>query len=164
MTQELSHEFARLLDQYDDKRRVVEERKRQVKADEEAFRSGFTEKSSRVVRPIFEAVGVILRQRGHDFTILEEQHSAGLDGKTQEAAISIRIMPAGVEKTPHGEALFPSLSFTTRQYNKTVCIRGSNSLPSSTAPGSKKDYQLSEIDNDLVQAQLLQLIAGMVGK
>jgi hypothetical protein len=163
MPQDLSLELGKLLDQYDANRRAVEERKRQVRIDEDAFQAGFADLRTRVIRPVFEATGAILKARGHDFSIAENELGADLGGKTTEAAISMCIMPAGMEKPAHGKAQFPSLSFVTRHYNKSVCVFASNAAPkSSGAAGSRGDYQLTQIDAALVQADLLDLIAGIV--
>ena len=165
MASDLNLELGKLLDQYDEKRRAVEERRQQVKTDEDNFLKGFADLRINVVRPVFEAIGVILKERGHDFSISEDEYAGEPGGKTTEAAVSIRVMPAGAEKSPHADAQFPSLSFVTRHYNKTVCIRSSNAVPQSGGPASPRgDYQLAQIDKELVQVELLKLIAGMVNR
>lgn len=163
MAHDVSLELGKLLDQYDDNRRAVEERKRQVKTDEETFQKGFANLRTSVVRPAFEAIGVILKARGHDFSISEDENAGEPGGKTTEAAITLHIMPAGMEKSSQVNAQFPSLSFVTRHYNKTVCLLASNAVPKpSGAAGSRGDYQLAQIDTELVQAEVLKLIAGIV--
>jgi hypothetical protein len=162
---DLNLELGKLLDRYDEKRRVVEERRRQVKADEDNFLKGFADLRTNVVRPVFEAVGVILKERGHDFSISEDEYAGEPGGKTTEASVSIRVMPAGLEKSTDDDAQFPSLSFATRHYNKTVCIRSSNAVPQSVGPTSPRgDYPLAQIDGDLVKVELLKLIAGIVDR
>jgi hypothetical protein len=162
MSEDLSPEFSRLLDQYDEKRRGVEARKLQVQADQDAFQEGFARIKTAVVRPAFEAVGVLLKDRGHGFDISEQEYAIDPAGKATEADLTLRITPAGIESPKPGEAQLFSLSFSTRQYNRTVWIRGSNTLP--LTGGSKKDYQLAEIDRELVQTELLRLITGMVNR
>jgi len=154
-----------LLDRYDEKRRVVEERRQQVKTDEDNFIKGFADLRTKVVRPVFEAIGAILKERGHDYSISEDEYAGEPGGKTTEAAVSIRVMPAGLEKSPHDDAQFPSLSFVTRHYNKTVSIQSSNAIPQSGGPaGPRGDYQLAQIDEDLVKVELLKLIVGIVNR
>lgn len=163
MAHDLKLELGKLLDQYDDNRRAVEARKRQVKSDEDAFQTGFAALRTSVIRPVFEATGAILKARGHDCSIAENELGAEPGGKVTEAAISIYIMPAGMEKPAHGKAQFPSLSFATRHYNKSVCVSASNAAPkTSGAAGSRGDFQLAQIDTALVQTELLDLIAGVV--
>jgi hypothetical protein len=165
MVRDVNIELGKLLDQYDEKRRAVEERRQQVKTDEGNFLKGFADLRTNVVRPVFEAIGVILKERGHDFNISEDEYAVEPGGKTTEAAISIRVMPAGMEESSHADAQLPTLSFATRHYNKTVCIHSSNAVPQSGGPASVRgDYQLAQIDQDLVQTELLKLIAGMVNR
>jgi len=162
---DLNLELGKLLDQYDEKRRAVEERRQQVKTDDDNFLRGFADLRTKVVRPVFEAIGLILKERGHDFSISEGEYAGEPGGRTTEAAVSIRVVPAGMEKSSHDDAQFPSLSFITRHYNKTVCIHSSNAVPQLGGPaGPRGDYQLVQIDKDLVQTELLKLIAGMVNR
>ena len=156
-------ELGKLLDQYDEDLRAVAERRRRVKTDEDAFRKGFVALRASVVRPVFEAAGAILKARGHEFSIAEDEFSGEPDGKCTEAAISIRIVPAGTDGAAQANARIPSLAFVTRRYNKTVCILASNAAPkTSAASDSRGDYLLAQIDTELVQAELLKLIAGML--
>jgi len=168
MANDVNLELGKLLDQYDEKRRTVEERRQQVKKDEDNFLKGFADLRTNVVKPVFEAIGVILKERGHHFKISEAEYAGEPGGKTTEAAVSIRVMPAGMEMPSHDDAQSPSLSFVTRHYNRTVWIHSSNAvpqLPQSGAPASPRgDYQLAQIDKDFVQAELLKLIAGMVNR
>ena len=165
MADNLSLELGKLLDQYEDKRRAVEERRLQVKTDEDAYQKAFTRLRLEVIRPVFEAVGAILKARGHDFVISEDEYVGEPAGKTREALISIQVIPAGMEKSSQGDAPFPSLSFMTRHYNKTVCIRASNAVPKLNGGASPRgDYPLDRIDKELVQAELLKLIAGIAGR
>jgi hypothetical protein len=162
---DLRLELGKLLDQYEEKRRTVEERRQQVKTDEEVYQKTFANLRIQIIRPVFEAVGAILKARGHDFRISEDEYAGEPGGKTHEAAISIQVMPAGLEKSPQAEGGFPSLSFITRHYNKTVCIRSSNGVPKLNGAASPRgDYPLAHIDKELVQAELLKLIAGIVGR
>ena len=165
MVTDLNLELGKLLDRYDEKRRVVEERRQQVKTDEDNFIKGFADLRTKVVRPVFEAIGAILKERGHDYSISEDEYAGEPGGKTTEAAVSIRVMPAGLEKSPHDDAQFPSLSFVTRHYNKTVSIQSSYAIPQLGGPaGPRGDYQLAQIDEDLVKVELLKLVVGIVNR
>lgn len=162
---DLGVELGKLLDQYDDKRRTVEERRRQVKTDEDAYHKAFADLRTGVIRPVFESVGAILKARGHEYRISEEEYAGEPGGKTREAVISMQIMPAGMEKSPQADGAFPSLSFVTRHYNKTVCIRASNAVPKLNGGASPRgDYPLADIDGELVRVELLKLIAGIVSR
>jgi hypothetical protein len=161
---DLGTELRKLLDQYDDKRRAVEQRRVQVKTDEDAYHKAFSDLRTGVIRPVFEAVGAVLKARGHDFRISEEEYAAEPGGRTREATIGMQVMPAGLEKSAQTDAPFPSIAFITRHYSKTVCVRASNAAPKlNGADNPRGDYALAQIDKELVQAEVLKLIAGIVG-
>lgn len=161
---DMSLELRKLLDQYDDKCRAAERRKQQVITDHDNFLKEFAELRQVVVRPVFEAAGAILKERGHDFRITEEEYAVVPGGKATEAGIAIQIMPAGVERTSDASAPFPSLSFITRHYNKTVDIRGCSAPRKSGDPaGPRGDYQLAQINTGLVEKELLDLIGEIAG-
>jgi hypothetical protein len=165
MAQDLSTELGKLLDQYDANRRAVEERKRQVKIDEDGFQHGFSELRAQVIRPVFEVSGEILKSRGHDFSILEAESEREPGGKVSEASIAIQVVPAGMEGATPAPSQRAALSFVTRHYNRTVCVLASNAVPKpSGAAGSRGDYQLAQIDAAFVQGEVLKLIAGIVNK
>lgn len=153
-------ELGRLLDQYDQKREAVAARMRQVKADELAFLDEFARVKRSVVRPIFEQVGAVLRARGHDFTILEDEYALDQGGKTTEATISIRILPARPEGSATGPDQHSSLAFATRHYNKVVEIHGgSEASRSGISAGPRGEYQLAQITVGLVRNELLKVVA-----
>lgn len=153
-------DLARLLDQYDEKRNAVAARMRQVKEDEAAFLRDFADLRRSVVRPVFEAVGAALKLRGHDFGIVEEEHAFAPGGRTTEARISIRILPAAPDGASPGPEQCPSLAFATRHYNRVVEIHGGLAASRSGGPaGSRGEYQLAQITTELVRSELLKLVA-----
>src|SRR5258705_12719896 len=98
MSSRLLAEIGAMLDSYDVVRRADELRKRRIEAEGLAFLAAFAELRAKLVRPVFEAAGELLRARGHDFTIREQEFVFEGDGKTSEAAISLHITPVGMEK------------------------------------------------------------------
>jgi hypothetical protein len=162
---DLEAELHKLLDQYEDNRRTVEQRRRQVKSDDDTYQQAFADLRSGVIRPVFEAAGAILAARGHEFRISEEEYAAEPAGKTREGAISMQIIPAGLERSPQSDGGFPSLAFVTRHYSKTVCVRASNAVPKSNgAANPRGDYSLAQIDEELVRVELLKLISGIASR
>lgn len=163
MTDDLTIELGKLLDQYDEKLRSVEERRRQVKADGAQFLKAFADLRLMVVRPVFEDFGAVLRARGHDFSITEREYALEHSDKAVEAEITMHIMPSGVAESSLAADQLPSLSLVTRHYNRTVCIRASSAVPQSTSSaGPRGDYQLAQVNAELVKGELLKLIAEIV--
>ena len=160
MAVDFDAEIGKLLDQYDEKRSAVAARMRQVKADEVAFLDEFANLRRSVVRPVFEAVGAILKARGHAFEISEDEYAFEPGDTTTEARIAIRLLPAGPEGAVPRPEHCPSLAFATRYYNRVVEIhRGALGSRSDVSAGPRGAYQLAQVTTALVENELLKLVA-----
>ncbi len=160
MAVDFDSELGKLLDQYDEKRSAVAARMRQVKADEVAFLDEFANLRRSVVRPVFEAAGEVLKARGHDFSISEDEYAFEKGGNTTEAKISICILPAGPDGAAPRPEQCPSLAFATRYYNRVVEIHSTSLVPRSDgSAGPRGAYQLAQITTELVKNELLKLVA-----
>jgi hypothetical protein len=165
MKDHLSNELGKVLDQYDEARRVIEERNVKVIHDEAQFIAEFAELRRKVVRPVFEAAGAMLAGRGHAFSIAEEEASApkpgNQGGRGVEASISLLVAPAGTVALAGDRAR--ALTFTTRHYNRTVAVNSSDSHGSGGGiAGAKGAYALDKIDAQLVEDEVVKYIAGVV--
>lgn len=150
-----------MLDKYESARRADEARKEQARNDEAAFLENFAQLRRDVVRPVFEAAGEILRSRGHGSVIREVEFSAA-DGKSTEALIELRVTPAGMEHAASADRHLQELSFSTRHYNRSVCITNGAVPRSGSLAGSQGAHTLVQINAQLVEDELLKLMAGMV--
>lgn len=153
-------QLGEMLDAYDVVRRADDLRKRRLESEGLAFLAAFAELRAKLLRPVFEQAGELLRSRGHDFTIREQEFVFEGDGKTTEAAITLRITPAGMEKAADNDTPRRELAFSTRHYNRTVSVTN-GAVPQSGAMASG-GYALGQIDSQLVEEQLLKLVAGIV--
>jgi hypothetical protein len=162
MSKRLLSELGAMLDAYDVVRRADELRKRRIEAEGLAFLAGFAELRAKLVRPVFEATGALLRERGHDFAIREQEFVFEGDGKTSEAAISLRITPAGMETATASDEHLRELTFCTRHYNKTVSVINGAVPQSGSMAGLAGGYALSQINEQLVEQELLKLVAALV--
>jgi hypothetical protein len=162
LSQRLLAEVGAMLDAYDVVRRTDEQRKRRIEAEGLAFLAGFAELRGKLVRPMFEAVGALLKSRGHDFAIREEEFVFEGDGKTIEAAIGLRITPAGMETATASDVHLRELLFSTRHYNKTVSVMNGAVPQSGSIAGAAGSYTLSQINAQLVEQELLKLVAALV--
>ena len=146
MADYLGEELAKVLDQYDERRRAVLAREQKVKDDDALFVKEFAELRKTLVRPVFEAAAAILAERGHKVSISEQEFSVDAASKVTEAQISIHI---------HDK----SLTVATRHYNKTVWINAGKPLETG---GGKGTYPLEKITRQLVEEELVRFVAGIV--
>jgi hypothetical protein len=138
------------LDRFTQKQTGGADRGRRDGAGEDAFHADFTKLKVSVIRPVFETIGKLLQDRGHEFSIAEEQ-----GGK-----ISIHIVPAGVSKSIHPYDWFPTLSFYGAPMTRTIGLHGRNSRPNSeTASGPRGEYKPSQVDNQFVERELMKFIS-----
>ncbi len=112
MADHLREELTRLLDEYDARRRVERDREQKTRDDEAYFLKAFAELRRSVIRPVFEAAGGMLEERGHRYSIAEQEFTAGAAGRITEAGITLRVVPSGTKAGLHEDQR--SLSITTR--------------------------------------------------
>ena len=156
MADHLRDELGKLLNQYDAQRLVVLAREQKVKEEDALFVAKFAELRRSVIRPAFEVAAAMLAERGHKVSIAEQEFSVDPASKITEAAISIHIVPAGTQSTVRDER-GRALSISTRHYNKSVWVDSGKPLEI-----SKGTHPLDKIDRELVEAELIGFIAGIV--
>jgi hypothetical protein len=163
MADRMQDALSKMLDQYDERRRADSAREQKVKDDDARFLARFAEIRREVVRPVFEAAGALLAGRGHGFSISEQEFSVDGAGTVAEAGISLHILPSGMQAPAHADHA-RSLSLTTRHYNKTVWIHGGPTQDAGGVAGAKGAYPLERIDRQLVEDEVLRLVAGVMAR
>src|SRR5687768_4003635 len=156
MADYLREELGKLLNKYDEQRRVVLAREQKVREEDARFVARFAELRRTVIRPAFEAAVAILAERGHKVSIAEQEFSVDPAASVTEAMISLHLVPSGTQSTVHDER-GRALSISTRHYNKTVWIN--TGRPQEV---SKGNYAIEKIDRQLVEAELIEFVAGVV--
>ena len=156
MTDHLREELAKLLNQYEEQRRVVLAREQKVREEDAQFLGRFAELRKSVIRPAFETAAAILTERGHKVSVVEQDFSVDPAASVTEAMISLHIVPSGTQSTVHDER-GRALSISTRHYNKTVSIN--TGRPQEVSKGI---YSLEKIDRELVEAELIGFVASIV--
>lgn len=165
MANEWGAQLDSLLDEYDDKLRAIEQRKHQVESDRRQFLDDFAVLRDEVIRPLFQAAGAALQRHGRAFRIVEEEYSLEAAGKTTESSIAFHVLSAAAAADALAAKPLASLSFQTRHYSKTVSIGGRDGMvsPDRTA-GPRGDYQLAQINAELVKSELLHLFTALVSR
>jgi hypothetical protein len=152
--------LSRLLDEYDARRRAESEREKQAKQDEAKFLRDFAELRRTVIRPVFEEAGAMLEQRGHRYSIGEQEFVGGTAGGICEAGISMRVVASGTKAPLHEDQ--HTLSVTTRHYNRTVWINSGEAPNAGGMAGAKGAYGLERISPQLVEDEVVAFVARVV--
>jgi len=141
--------MAKTLDMFSGKRAGSAAGSPPIKSSEEHFAADFATLKKSVIRPAFENIGGMLKQRGHGIHISEDPN-----GK-----IAIHIVPAGVEKSIHPYDWFPTFSVFGAPFTGSVGMHGRNMRPNSEATsGSRGDYKLAQVDRSVVEKALMKFI------
>jgi len=160
MADHMRDALTKLLDVYDARRRNDLEREQRSKDEEARFLKDFAELRRTVIRPVFEAAGALLEERGHRFSIAEHEFAAGAEGRISEAGITLRIVPLGTKAPLHEDQR--SLAIATRHYNKTVWINSGESAGSGGLAGSKGAFALEKVTRQLIEEEVIAFVARVV--
>jgi hypothetical protein len=160
MTELMRDALAKLLDDYDARRRGDQEREQKTRDDEARFLSDFAALRKKLIRPVFEEAGALLEARGHRYSIAEQEFLGGSEGRIAEAGITLRIVPSGTKAPLHEDQR--SLSITTRHYNKTVWIHSGEPQAQGGLAGGKDAFPLEKVTRQLVEEELLAFVARVV--
>ena len=160
MAEQMRDVLAKMLDEYDARRRGDLVREQKVKDDDALFLKEFAELRRSVIRPVFEAAAAMLEERGHRCSISEHEFAAASGNGISEAGISLRIVPSGTRPPLHEDQ--SSLSITTRHYNKTVWINSGESSQAGGIAGAKGAYALEKITRQLIEEELIAFVGRVV--
>jgi hypothetical protein len=149
MTDDSNSKLDTALERFSGRRTAGATEKARDKAEETSFPDEFSRLKTSVIRPVFEAIGNKLKERGHEFNVSEE---AG-------GRISIHIVPAGVNKSIHPYDWFPTLTYFGAPMAGTIGLHGRNMRPNSeVASGSRGVYAPAQLNKDLVEKELMKFI------
>lgn len=149
MTEDQQLKIGSALDQFTGTRGPVTDNRPRDDRVEDDFPGDFARLKLTVIRPTFEAIGNMLKERGHQFNISEDP-----GGK-----ISIHIVPAGVNKSIHPFDWFPTFSIFGAPFTRTVGLHGRNMRPNSeVSSGSRGDYKPAQLSKEIVEKELMKFI------
>jgi hypothetical protein len=160
MAERMKEALSKLLDAYDARKRIDVEREQKTKDEEARFLADFAELRRGVIRPVFEAAGALLEERGHRYSITEQEFTAGSAGSINEAGITMRVVPAGTKAALHEDQR--SLSIATRHYNKTVWINSGEAPRAGGLAGAAGAFALEKVTRQLVEDEMIAFVARVV--
>jgi len=160
MADHMQEALTKLLDVYDARRRGDLEREQRTKEEEARFLTDFAELRRAVIRPVFEAAGAMLEERGHRYSIVEQEFVGGAEGRIAEAGITLRVVPSGTKAPLHEDQR--SLTISTRHYNKTVWIHSGEPQAQGGLAGGKDAFTIDKVNKQLVEEELIAFVARVV--
>jgi hypothetical protein len=127
-----------LLDKYDSKQsqaRLLEER---MRAEQEAFVADFERLADDVMRPAMEAIGIVLRERGHDFEISARSERTDRQGRLLDARITLSVYPSGIARDRYTPLNTPQVSFVCDRRARKIRVHDVTFMPTGTGRASSR--------------------------
>lgn len=146
------------LDKYDQKQNEIKKSNEKKKTEHEIYLDNFKQKCKDVIRPTMEEIGNIIKERGHQFKIKQNDESIDRDRKTTAARIELEIYPEG-KQPDYINLSFPHISFIAGTYDNKTYDHISTMMPGrGGSTGKRNEYELSEITKEVVQEKIINLI------
>ncbi len=114
-----------------------------------------------------EDIGTVLKTRGHDYKIVEEDVSTDAQGTQKDVMISMYIFPscAGIPSTTRELLQFPYISFRPDPYWRRIIVHASNvTLMYDGLSGGRGEYSISQVTSEFVEKELVQIVEGILNK
>ncbi len=158
MKRETQEKLKNILDNYKHRQLEMLVRHERTKTERQLFLDDFNRKLNQVIRPCFEEFGKLLKSKGHGFEITQKHEAQDAHGNTQSAHIKIEILPNGLRAKP-GER--PTISFIANSIRKEVWTQVSTIMTG--CAGQRSVYTLNEVTEDVVEEEVLSVLASCFG-
>lgn len=164
MNNKLKSEIDTLFNGYEGRKAEQQKESQAQKQKEDRLLKEFYSIRERVIKPAMEEIGEILKARGQNYRIEENNESIDHEGKTKDAQIGIYFL---LPKQEHIYDLhrYPSVSFIATRYKEKVWVRESTIGPTRGGhSGSAGEYPLEQITTELVQQKVMKVLKELFGK
>ena len=167
MEEETKNHLAHVLNRYDEEQSGAKKQAQETKTEQEGLLQSFGQLRTEVIRPIMEDIGTVLKTRGHDYKIVEEDISTDEQGTQKKVMISMYIFPsrAGAQATTRELLHFPHISFKPDPYWRRIIIHTRNvTLTYGGLSGGRGEYSISQITSEFVEKELVQIVEEILNK
>jgi hypothetical protein len=158
MKNETTEKLKSILDKYKQKQLSLLMHHERTKNERKLFLADFTAKITDTIRPCFEEVGKLLKSKGHGFEIIQKAESLDPHGNIRSAQIKIEILPNGIRAESGAR---PVISFIANSIRKEIWTQVSTIM--SGCAGQRSVYTLDEITEDIVEEEILSVLASCFG-
>jgi hypothetical protein len=158
MREETKEKLKSILNDYKHKQLDFLRQHELTKTERKEFLDAFNKKVNEMIRPCFEELGKLLKSRGHGFEITQKNELQDLHGNTQSAHIRLELLPNG-SRANAGKR--PTISFIANSVRKEVWTEVSTIM--SGCAGQRSSYSLDEITEEVVEEEVLSVLASCFG-
>ncbi len=164
MRDSLKLELDALLDNYEIRKKKQQEEYRIQKREEDRFLKRFLLVREQVIKPAMQEIGELLKKRGKNNRIVEEDESVDTKGKLKEARISMFFLMRQ-QKQGHRLNQYPLVAFIATKSKKRVWVHERTIGPDRGGhSGNAGEYSLEQISMDLVQQKIMKVLRELFEK
>ena len=164
MKNETKDKLEKIFDMYDKKKNEAHQKAEKVKTEHEVFLDTFEVTITEVIRPTMEALGELIKNRGHGIEITQGKESMDDKGRTAAAQVKIQIHPNG-KRPSYGQHDCPSLTFFAGTYNNEIWSHVSSMMPGrGGSAGKRNEYNLESLSSEAVEKEIIHLLNECFGK
>jgi hypothetical protein len=138
MNREIESTLHTLLDKYDNKQSHAREVEERLRAEQDAFVADFERLADDVMRPAMDAIGILLRERGHDFDISARTERIDRQGRPLDARITMSVFPSGVARERYTPLNTPQVSFVCDRRARKVRVHDVTFMPTGTGRAASR--------------------------
>ncbi len=158
MRSETRNKLQAILDRYKQKQMEVVKLHEQNSNERKVFLDAFAGKVNDTIRPCFEELGAMVKAKGHGFEIMQKNESLDAQGQVHSAYVKIELLPNGF-RAKAGER--PTISFIANSVRREIWTEVSTIM--SICAGQRNVYTLDEITGEVVEEEVLSVLASCFG-
>ena len=135
------------------------------RAAQAAFPGRFVALAAEVLRPAMQEIADLLRARGHEATVHEQEESSSTAGGVKAAAVSMRVVPKSV--TPGAASSSPvafEISFSANRAERKVVVSSSSTMMNHGARmGKRGEFEVDAVTADVVATHAIKALEEAIG-
>ena len=160
MKDDAKSQLKKLLATYDERLAEVERIATAKRAADAAFPARFATLTTETIRPALQEFAAVLKDRGHDAVVREQEESSSTAGGVSLATISLRVVPKGpTPKATETSKSFVEISFMANRSERRITVSSTNTMFTSGGNvGKRGDYEVDGVTADVVVGHVLQTL------
>jgi len=165
MKDEAKKQLTKLIGDYDEKLAETAKVEAATKAAQAAFPTRFLALESETIRPLLQEIADLLKERGHEAAVREQDESSSTAGGVKSAAISLRVVPKPFAGNPvESNPVAIEIAFSANRAERKVTVSSTNTMMNHGGRiGKRGEYELDAVTSDVVANHVIQTLTEAFG-
>ena len=110
-----------------------------------------------LVMPVLLEVAEVLKGKGHDATVQEQEESSSTAGGVTSAAIGLRVVPRPfAQKATDAKRSFVEVTFSANRSERKIVVSSTTTIMNSSGSvGKRGEYEIDAVTGDVVVDHVL---------